>query len=215
MCDKMKAIRSFYQLVHVVLSVIMLQCLLLILACTANHALTSHVMIVDVVKFTRPSDFDVLLHDIQESDLHLIAQMEGASYLNRSSDTAPGFPVEGMIMGGCKRLMVNLLVRMRKSEFYTNVVFMVDTGSPYTFLSFAAIDALMGRQGNVPAALKLDIHGAHSMVCYMSPRDKHFSDVNLLGTDFLEMNTMQIFMDWKLKTFLLYAVGENETSVVW
>lgn len=178
---------------------------LLGLLLVANYASSSHVMIVDAVKFTRPSDFDVLLNDIHESDLHLIAQMDGVSYLNVSNNATPVFPVEGMIMGGHKRLMVNLLVRVRRTGVYRNVVFMIDTGSPYTFLSHTAIGALVGEQGNIPSALRLDIHGTLSMVCYMSPRDKHFSDLNLLGTDFLETNTIQMHMDWKEKTFLLYT----------
>ena len=70
--------------------------------------------------------------------------------------------------------------------------FMIDTGSPYTFLSHTAMAALIGGAGaNVPVALRLDVHGARSMVCYLSPRDKHFADINLLGTDFLETRRAQ------------------------
>jgi hypothetical protein len=51
----------------------------------------------------------------------------------------------------------------------------------------------------------LDVHGARSMVCYLSPRDKHFADINLLGTDFLETHRAQLRMDWAQKTFQLHA----------
>ena len=170
----------------------------------------SSVLVIDAVKFTRPYEYDVLLNDIHESDLHLIAQMDGVAYLNTSSDTTPLFPVEGVIIGGHKRLMVNLLVRLRKTyHHYRNIVFMVDTGSPYTFLSHIALEALIGSDSrNIPAAVRLEIHGTQSMVCYMSPRDKHFADINLLGTDFLEMKGIQMQMDWKQKTFQLYANEE-------
>ena len=162
------------------------------------------VFVIDAFKFTRPYDFDVLLNDIHESDLHLIAQLDGVSYLNVSAETVPHFPVEGMIMGGHKRLMVNLLVRLRKANHYRNIVFMMDTGSPYTFLSYSAMEALVGSAHNIPAALRLEIHGTQSMVCYMSPEDKHFADINLLGTDFLEMKGIQMQMDWRQRTFQLY-----------
>jgi hypothetical protein len=42
------------------------------------------------------------------------------------------------------------------------------------------------------------------MICYLSPPDKHFADVNLLGMDFLEMKGGNLITDWHQKTFLLY-----------
>ena len=176
----------------------------LLLLCLCTPSLNS-VLVVDAVKFLRPSDFDVLLNDIHESDLYLFAQMDGVSYLNVSTE-APVFPVEGMIMGGHRRFMVNLLVRLRRAPEFRNVVFMLDTGSPYTFLSRSAMEALVGPGVNVPAALKLEIHGAQAMVAYMSPPDKHFADINLLGVDFLEMKGAQIQTNWAQKTFQLGTV---------
>lgn len=169
----------------------------------------SQVLVIDAVRFTRPYDFDVLLNDIHESDLHLIAQMNGLAYLNVSDEPMPTYPVEGMIVGGHRRLMVNLMVRARRSAGnpYRNVVFLIDTGSPYTFLSRTAMEALIGEgtsHDDVPAAMRLEVHGSPSMICYTSPRDKHFADINLLGTDFLEMKGIQLQMDWAQKTFQLY-----------
>ena len=59
-------------------------------------------LVIDSVKFLRPDDFDVLLTDIAESDLHLMAQLEGVGYLNISS-AVPSFPAEGLIMGAQRR----------------------------------------------------------------------------------------------------------------
>ena len=172
-------------------------CLLHVLAyCCASP------LVIDSVKFLRPDDFDVLLTDMAESDLHLMAQLEGVGYLNISS-AKPSFPAEGLIMGAHRRFMVNLLVRRRTGSDYRNVIFMVDTGSPYTFLSAAAMSAMVGPEKNVPAMMRLDIHGDQSIVCYLSPPDKHFAEINLLGMDFLETKRVQLDVDWQQKSFLM------------
>ena len=158
-------------------------------------------LVIDSVKFLRPDDFDVLLTDIAESDLHLMAQLEGVGYLN-VSNAEPSFPVEGLIMGAHRRFMVNLLVRRRAmADSYRNVIFMVDTGSPYTFLSTAAMAAIAGPDKNVLSMMRLEIHGNQSIVCYLSPPNKHFAEINLLGMDFLEMKRAQLNVDWVQKTF--------------
>jgi len=154
------------------------------------------------VGHARPLD-DVLLSDISEADLYMIAEMEGERYLNVSGGQ-PTFPVEGMVMGVHRRYMVNLLVRRRNAHAFKNVVFMVDTGSPYTFLSRSAMEAVVGVGNNVPAMLRAEIHGEQSIVCYLSPADKSFADVNLLGMDFLEMKGAQMVTDWLQKSFVLH-----------
>jgi len=161
-------------------------------------------LVIDSVKFVRPDDFDVLLKDMTESDLHQMGQLEGVGYLNVSS-AKPSFPAEGLIMGAHRRFMVNLLVRRRSGSDYRNVIFMVDTGSPYTFLSAAAMSAMMvdGPGKNVPVMMRLEIHGDQSIVCYLSPPDKHFAEINLLGTDFLETKRVQLDIDWLQKSFLM------------
>ena len=165
--------------------------------------------VVDSVRFLRPADFDVLLTDITESDLYLMAGMEGSGYLNVSR-SEPAFPAGGLIMGAHRRLMINLLVRRRLTWEYRNVVFMVDTGSPYTFLSAAAMSAMVGPGENVPSMLRLEIHGRESMVCYLSPQHKHFADINLLGMDYLEMKRAQLEVDWTEKLFLMWSGQRRE-----
>ena len=49
----------------------------------------------------------------------------------------------------------------------------------------------------------LEVHGDQSIVCYLSPPDKHFAEINLLGMDFLEMKRVQLDVDWRQKSFLM------------
>ena len=168
-----------------------------------NTVDVSSTLVVDTVKFLKPSDFDVLLNDINEADLYLVGEMEGAYYLNVST-LQPVFPVEGMVMGMNKRLMVNLLARRKNTQHFRNVIFVVDTGSPYTFISKSTMNAMVGPDSNVPSIIKLEIQGETSMICYLSQPDKHFADVNLLGMDFLEMKGAHLLTDWSQKKFLIH-----------
>jgi hypothetical protein len=164
---------------------------------------SSSTLVVDIVKFLKPSEFDVVLNDINETDLYLIGEMEGTPYLNHST-SLPVFPVEGMVMGMNRRYMVNLLARRKNTQHFKNIVFMVDTGSPFTFISKTAMEAMVGSKENIPSLIKLEIQGEVSMLCYLSPPDKHFADVNLLGMDFLEMNGAHIVTNWLQKTLMLH-----------
>jgi hypothetical protein len=176
--------------------------LLILMLLTGQHNADS--IATDDVKFLKPFDFDVLLSDINEGDLYLIAEMEGAPYLNISSTQEPGFPVEGLVMGMNRRYMINLSVRRKNTKHFKNVVFMIDTGSPYTFLSRTAMKAMVGSGENIPPIMKLEIQGKAPVICYLSPSDKHFADVNLLGMDFLEMSRSNLVTDWQKKTFIMH-----------
>ena len=179
----------------------------LVVVCVLMHGVGSSVyfrseMVVNL------HDVDVLLNDIDESDLYHLAEMEGAPYLSVSA-REPVFPVEGVVVGANKRYMVNLLVRKKSTTGpYRNVVFMVDTGSPYTFLSMAAMGSMVDDDANLPLILNVEIQGTPPVICHLSPPDRHFADVNLLGMDFLEMKGAHLITDWPRKTFLLH----NATS---
>jgi hypothetical protein len=104
--------------------------------------------------------------------------------------------------------MVNLLARRKNTKMYRNVLFMVDTGSPYTFLSKTAMEAMIGNNAaNIPSIMKLEIHGENAIICHLSPPEKHFADVNLLGMDFLEMKGANLITNWQHKTFLLHDIN--------
>ena len=65
------------------------------------------------------------------------------------------------------------------------------------------MSAMVGPGKNVPSMMRLDVHGDQSIVCYLSPPDKHFAEINLLGMDFLEMKRVQLDVDWQQKSFLM------------
>jgi hypothetical protein len=75
-----------------------------------------------------------------------------------------------------------------------NVFCIVDTRSPYTYISLATIHAL-GVEDGFNSSVKAVIHGL-PMSAYVSSRDKHFPDINLIGSDFLRRANTLLSIDF-------------------
>jgi len=67
-----------------------------------------------------------------------------------------------------------------------------------------AIEALLGNPGiPIPQQLPVMIHSDIVNACHLSPRDKHFSDVKVLGMDFLSKNKLSLSMNYDANLFQL------------
>ena len=64
------------------------------------------------------------------------------------------------------------------------VIFLVNTGSPYTYLS-PAVYASLGYVDSIPKSAELRVQGI-AVTVSPSPADSHFADVNVLGQDFFK-----------------------------
>ena len=105
--------------------------------------------LMDSPGYIKPSLQDLLLTDIDSKELRIIAAAIELEYLGPAS--FPGsFPVEGTIWAPNHRLMVNLACRRRtKSDSPTrNIIFLVDTGSPVTYLCQEAMESLIGKDSS-------------------------------------------------------------------
>jgi hypothetical protein len=66
------------------------------------------------------------------------------------------------------------------------------------------MEALVGKPGcNIGPTMDVMIHSDNVITCHLSPHDKHFADVNVLGMDFLSENMLSLSMDYKQKSFQL------------
>jgi hypothetical protein len=112
-----------------------------------------------------------------------------------------------MIHGVNKRLMVNLVCRRQaKTTLTLNIVFLINTGSPVSYLSEKAMEALIRKPGsNIVQVMDVMVHSDNVIACHLSPRDKHFADVNVLGMDFLSKNMLSLSMNYKAESFELVA----------
>jgi hypothetical protein len=51
------------------------------------------------------------------------------------------------------------------------------------------MNALIGNpRSHLPEQLQVLVHSKEVIKCYLSPRDKHFADANVLGRDFWVVN---------------------------
>lgn len=155
--------------------------------------------ILDPPGYIKPSLQDLLLTDITAKELLNIAKRLGVEYLGKAE--FPGvFPVNGSVEGVNKRLMVNLVCkRQSRTSPSINVVFLINTGSPVSYLSENAFKALLPPDSNIPESLKVCIQTERVIQCHLSPQDKHFRDVNVLGADFLAEHDLSILTDYARK----------------
>jgi hypothetical protein len=161
--------------------------------------------------YIKPSLQDLHLTDITAEELLSIAKRLGVEYLGPVVEFPCSFPKSGKIHGNNKRLMVSLPCRREgKTSKAINIIFLIDTGSPNTFLCDKAMEALVGKPGcNVGTMMGVRIHTKTVIECHLSPFDKHFADVNVLGADFLVENGLTLKANYSNKICTL-LLEENE-----
>jgi hypothetical protein len=100
--------------------------------------------------------------------------------------------------------LVPLLLLREKNSKPINIIFLISTGSPNTFLCEKAMEALVGKPGcNIGTTMTVMIHSDVVITCHLSTHDKHFLGVNVLGMDFLSKNLLSLSMNYKEETFQL------------
>jgi hypothetical protein len=144
-------------------------------------------MPVDSPTFVPPNDQDLLLTDVTEAELFgNVGDLLGVRYLSETLHFAPSPILKGIVFGQNKRLMINLLCkRKRTATRWIRVIFLVDTGSPYTYLAPNTIERLTGTtSNNICKTLHVLVNSETTCIeCHLSPQDKHFKDVNVLGME--------------------------------
>jgi len=161
--------------------------------------------------YIEPSLQDMLLTDITAEKLLSVAEVLGVGYLSPAATFPGSFPVDGEIYGPNNRLMINLVCRRRgRNTQAINVIFLIGTGSPISYLSEKSMNALIGKPGShLPEQLQVLVHSKEVIKCYLSPRNSHFADVNVLGMDFLVENKLTLKVNCRTKICTL-MVEENE-----
>ncbi|KAI3654684.1 hypothetical protein MP228_000064 [Amoeboaphelidium protococcarum] len=156
--------------------------------------------------YIKPSLQDMLLTDITAEELLKIAKRLGVDYLGPSAEFPCSFPKSGKLHGNNRRLMVSLSCCKEgdNNSKPVDIIFLINTGSPNTFLCEKAMEALVGKPGcDIGSMMDVMIHSDTVITCHLSPHNKHFSDVNVLGMDFLSDNMLSLSMNYKKETFQL------------
>ena len=170
-------------------------------------------LVIDDPDYIAPSGQDLMLTDVTHEILNTrIAPELGVRYLSASEAEDASFPVTGTLFGLNRRLMVNLLVRRRESHKFLNILFLVDTGSPVSYLCDEAISALIGKDNALPKYINVFVQGGQVLECHLSPKDGHFHDVNVIGMDFLATHRLSIKICYRQRTFQLLGETSLESS---
>ena len=170
-------------------------------------------LVIDDPNHIAPSSQDLLLTDVTQEILNTqIAPELEVDYLSASEAENASFPVTGILFGLNQRLMVNLLVRRKESHKFLNIIFLVDTGSPVSYLCDEAISALIGKDNALPKFINVFVQGDQVLECHLSPPDGHFHDVNVIGMDFLAMHNLSIQISYKRRKFQLHGEMSVEFS---
>ncbi|CEM10995.1 unnamed protein product [Vitrella brassicaformis CCMP3155] len=119
--------------------------------------------------------------ELREADLeHVSMDKLGVEYLSEAPSTSTsGWWRAGTIWGDSSRMLINLVCRdeSRPAAKPVNVLFLVVTGPPSSFLSERAMGALLGGR-DVPNSMRVRI-GDDVIDCHRS--HDSFAPVNVLG----------------------------------
>lgn len=158
-----------------------------------------------------PKDFDVLITDIDEEKLRSeIAEVMGIQFLAKATEEDANTVVEighGYIFGRNVRTIFPCVVSHDGKAHW--VFFIVDSGAPLTYLSVQTSE-LFGIMEDQPTPVKLAGY-RHSV--YMSPKNSHFANVNILGMDFCNVNEVRPWHDYKNRKVTLYFGGGWEPQL--
>ena len=155
-----------------------------------DHLSSAWACIHDPPGYISPRDQDFDFSDSQTPDFDMTPN---------SDDTFPcQFPVKGRVTGSRHRLLVYLVCKpsdKRASDgLPRNILFEVNTGSPYTYLCASSMEALTGKATSSSGDIQL--HSDNVVQCYLSPPDSKFAHVNVLGMDFLSRNKLSLSIDF-------------------
>ena len=160
--------------------------------------------LMDLPGYIKPDLQDFLLTDITAKGLRVIAETMDVDYLGPAA--FPGtFPAMGNIWTPNHRLMVPLVCRRQTTKDVpsVNIIFLIDTGSPVTYLCHEAMEALIGKDSPLHETLWVRIHREKPILAHLSPKGSHFADVNVLGMDFIMDNEVYPRLDFDEETFTL------------
>jgi len=128
----------------------------------------------------------VLLTDLKAEDIERI-EIDGTQHLSVASKaTPPPTILKGTTFGENARILVAAVVsRKKQGEFNpVNAVMLVDTGSPYVFLTAKTWNAIGVKVEDLPNdQAYVKINGVRVLAHVSS---NHFEDVDVLGASFLK-----------------------------
>jgi predicted aspartyl protease len=160
---------------------------------TSRSTVESVLMIDSNFKVVDVTKYDILLSDIVGETISGL-EIDGVKHLSSADDTSPATvhsTLKGITFGPYNRVLVMACLSKKKKQF-VNAIMLVDTGSPFTFLTEETFKAIGINIHDQPGDhCDIQINGERTTV---SISTAHFQDVNVLGSNFLRM--CEVFLDY-------------------
>ena len=154
-----------------------------------------------------PTEFDVLLTDVHSRELRYdISNKLNKLYLSDvvdNEDFNTGLS-QGILWGPNVRIFVTMAVRVGALSKYVH--FLVDTGSPRTYICQEVFTSFRKMISNPKNPVSLHING-NPLSVLQSPERSHFEDVNILGTDYMKTFNCLLNVDFSNDTVSLVQQG--------
>ena len=129
-------------------------------------------------------EFDILLTDIKGETIREI-EIDGVKHLSEATSgdgISHDSVLNGVTFGDYSRVLVKAVLTAKGKSL--NAIMLVDTGSPYTFLTGETFKALQVNLEDQPEDQALVLVNGQRTKAHLSKA--HFEDVNVLGANFLD-----------------------------
>lgn len=157
--------------------------------------------------------FDILLSDVKnerregEDGVVLLSEIAAdLGFVNRcdvsGADAKIQSPLNGIVRARYSRCFVPCVISFRGRTIKT--VFLLETGGTCTFVGKPTWDSLLEGLDDVGGdTLRVTLNGETRQEITLSPQDRHFADIDVLGTDFFNHMEARFHVDYKAKTCAL------------
>jgi hypothetical protein len=150
--------------------------------------------------------YDILLTDVNSRDIHEeISKKLNIKYLSNSHSDVELEEVNGIIFGNNYRIFMSLPVKVKKET--KNIHFLLDTGSPRTFICEEALSSFKAAIAN--KTYKTVLMNNRPFVTFLPPAGSHFTDVNILGMDYLQTTHAKVILDFENERFSIFFGKQN------
>lgn len=139
----------------------------------------------DAKDYVAVERFDVLLTDVTADDIDRI-EICGVRHLSGVTDDTPATLIKGITFGENYRILVTTVVNRSKQNQYNpvNVTMLVDTGSPYVFLSARTWNSIGVKVEELPNNQSHIMINGVRVLAHVS--SNHFEYIDVLGASFLK-----------------------------
>ncbi|GET01487.1 hypothetical protein GLOIN_2v1612854 [Rhizophagus clarus] len=164
-------------------------------------------MLIDIENSFPYERYDYVFEDIHSKDLHeQISKRLKIQYLSDSSLTEVK-EVNGTFFGPHYRIIVSLPVKINQKR--KNVHFVVDTVSPRTYICKEVYESFSTIASFSRSVLLNNI----ATVALLPPSDSHFTDINVLGTEYLKVTSANLTIDFENEHVSLRFINHEDDQI--